>query len=561
MNTISLVVVVFAAPVSASERPRLRATRVDRAPAMDPTLADGIWSLAQASDQFTQKFPTEGQPPVEPTTVRVVYDREALYVRFDCEQRLARVVQRLTRRGRLVESDWVSIGLGTRRDGKSAFEFLVNASGVLVDTLRYNDTDTAGSWDENWEARAALTPVGWSAVFKIPLRILRFEELPLQSWDLQARRYVSERQETDEWAFIPRSLGGEVSHYGKLDGLERLRRGTQIELLPFVLGRFRRRDAVSGQLASGTDWSGSAGLNLKWHPTQALTLDLAINPDFGQVDPDQLVLNLTQFETYYPEQRPFFNEGIDTFATPMQLLYTRRIGRAPSSPTLHTNQPFGEQLVDVPEPDAIYGAAKLTGRMANRWTIGFLEAVTGRNNVDVQSLDGVRARRLVDPLTSFTVLRLKRDLGSNAEIGLTTTAKVADEPVGTYPWLPPTATAPALQLCPSGLLVSLPSRCFNNSYVGSADWRWRSLGGAWVTGGQAAMSLLDQGPPRYVRDGTVLRPGEPGFAVVTYLNKEGGEHWVGDVGFEFDDRKFDANDLGCDVAVPDRDPGATDARP
>lgn len=514
-------------------------------PKIDGKLDDPVWQTAQASTVFTQKFPSEGDAPAEKTTLRILYDHTALYVSFDCEQLRAPIIGRLTRRGRQVESDWVSIDFGTRRDGKSAFEFMVNVSGVLSDGLRFNDTDYSGDWDEIWDARTEVTERGWSAEFYIPLRILRFDTLPLQSWDFEARRYISALQETDEWALIPRNAGGEVSHYGKLDGLVGLESTARLELRPFVLGRIRRRDAVEGQLASGTDASGSAGLDLKWHPNQALTIDASFNPDFAQVEADQLVLNLTTFETYYPEQRSFFLEGIDTFATPMQLLYTRRIGRVPAAPTLRSDPTLNEQLVDVPLPSTIYGAAKVTGRFADRWMIGAIEAVTGRNDVQVQLADRSRPRRLVDPLTSYSFLRLRRDLGDNADLGISTAITARAEPVDDYP-LAGGSHSPSTELCPNGITAPRASRCFNNAYVGAMDWRWRWGGGDWVTGGQAAASMLDRGPPRSVRDGTLIHPGDIGGGVVAYLNKEGGEHWVGDVNAEYNNRKLDLNDLGFD---------------
>src|SRR5262249_19026435 len=185
------------------------------------------------------------------------------------------------------------------------------------------------------------------------------------------------------------------------------------EIRPFVLGRFRRRDAATTQLANGTDWSGSAGLDAKLHPSQSLTLDATINPDFAQVEADQQVLNLTTYETYYPEKRPFFLEGIDTFSTPRQLLYTRRIGRAAPPPTLRTDPAFAEQLVDVPEPARIYGASKLTGQLAPRWTIATLQAVTSRNDVDVQLPSGERQGRLIAPPSAFHGAPRERDVGAH----------------------------------------------------------------------------------------------------------------------------------------------------
>ena len=277
------------------------------------------------------------------------------------------------------------------------------------------------------------------------------------------------------------------------------------------------------------------------------------------MEADQLVLNLTNFETYYPEKRPFFLEGIDTFTTPIQLVYTRRIGRAPDAPQLRGGI-FGEQLVDVPGPPTIYGASKLTGRLAEGWTIGTLQAVTARNDVQVQLADGTRVKRLVEPLTSFNVLRVKRDLGDRAFVGLTGTATAFAEPTGEYP-----LSAPTVQLCPNSvdtlnavrtlspslhagpITAARPQgRCFNNAYVVGADWQWRSESGDWLTNGQVVASQLQNGSPRHVPDGTVINPGDVGTGAVGTVSKEGGKHWVGALNAEYNDRKLDVNDMGFD---------------
>jgi hypothetical protein len=543
--------------LAAAATPHLVAVRTDAPPVIDGRVDDAVWTRAASTDAFTQKFPNERAAPSDRTTMRVLYDDDAIYIAFDCEETHSKVVEHLTRRDRTVEADRVELALGTRKDGRSAFQFTVNAAGVLTDAVLFNDTDSSPDWDENWDARAALTPGGWSVEIKIPLRVLRFESAKVQSWDLQARRYISERQEIDEWSYIPRDAAGEVSHYGKLDGLRDLRARTPIEVRPFLLGRLRRRDAATTQLANGTDITGSAGLDLKWHPTQSLTLDAAFNPDFAQVEADQQILNLTTYETYYPEKRPFFLEGIDTFATPRQLLYTRRIGRAAPSPNLRSDLPYGEQLVDVSEPARIYGASKLTGSLAPHWTVGTLQAVTGRNDVDVELANGTRQRRLIDPLTSFNVVRVKRELEGNGHVGALFTSTTRAEPTGDYPYVGPGLGTPtdATTLCParsarSTAFVTLPiqaapgGRCFNDAYVGSLDWRWRSPSGDWVTGGQAIATTLRNGPSRAVRDGTVIAPGDVGSGAYVYLNKEGGTHWVGDLQLEYEGKKLDYNDLG-----------------
>jgi hypothetical protein len=527
---------------SATTRPHLSAARAARAPVIDGRLDDELWSAVPTSEAFTQKFPNEGRPPEERTSLRVAYDEDALYVGIDCEQRRAPINQRLTRRDRAVESDSVTVSIDTRRDGTSGFEFNVNAAGVLIDSIRFNDTEVSTDWDENWDARTALTPTGWSAELRIPLRILRFSAAPMQSWGFQVRRYVSHRHETDEWAFIPRNRGGEVSQYGHLDDLHDLKAGHALELSPFVKGRVRRRDVQGGQLASGADLTGSAGLDLKWHPSQELTLDAAVLPDFAEVEADQVILNLTNLETNFPERRRFFLEGIDTFSLyNWQLLYTRRIGRAAPAPARRAQ----ETLVDLPEPAPIYGAAKLTGRLGESWEVGALSALTGRNDVQVQQPDGTRLRRLADPLSAFNVVRIKRAVGDSGHLGLLATSVVHADPVGDHPVVADDPLSPApYALCPDGKQVSPGQRCSNNAHVLGIDWRWRSPSRDYATLGQAVVSVLDQGPPRIMPDGTVIKPGALGAGLDTAVNKNGGEHWLWNLWANVTGRRLETNDVG-----------------
>ncbi|HEY2512043.1 MAG TPA: DUF5916 domain-containing protein, partial [Polyangiaceae bacterium] len=544
-----------ASAAAPSPAPHLAAVRVATPPVIDGRLDDAVWAQARATSAFTQKYPNDGAPPTDPTTLRVLYDDEAIYVAFDCPQPKIPITPRLTRRDRTVEADSVTFDLGTRGDHKSSFEFYVNASGVLADAIRYNDTDMSADWDENWDARTSITPTGWTAEFRIPLRVLRFSSAPVQSWDFQAARYTSETQETDTWSYFPRTVAGEVSHYGRLDDLRDLRARSPIELRPFVLGRVRRRDPADGvQLANGTDFMASAGIDLKWHPTPGLTLDATFNPDFAQVEADQVVLNLSTFETYYPEKRPFFLEGIDALATPFQLLYTRRIGRAAPYPSLRADSVYTDQLVDVPSPATIYGATKLTGRLSDKWSIATVQAVTARNDVQVQLQDGTRQTRLVDPPSSFNVIRLKRDLGDNAHVALMVTATTHAEPTANYPLVGPDAAPYGSVLCPNPNeltpLQSVPvyvrkdGRCFNDAYVGGIDWRWRSPGGEFATGGQVIASVLENGPVRQIADGTQNKPGDAGWGATAYVNKDGGDHWIGNVNGLVQSRKLDFNDLG-----------------
>lgn len=507
---------------------------------LDGRLDDAAWHLtaATATSAFTQHSPDPGRPPVESTTLHVLYDDEALYFGFDCIQERAPVVARLTRRDRQVESDSVSVSLDTHHNGQSAFEFMVSAASVLVDTLHFNDTESSDSWDENWEGRATRTPHGWSAELRIPLRILRFDGLPQQSWGFQARRYVSVRKETDEWAFIAPAAAGEVSLYGKLVGLDNLKPRRSLGIRAIVVGRVRHRDPAPEYARSGTDLSASAGLDLKWNPTQNLTLDGTLNPDFSQVEADQVLLNLSSFEIFFPEKRPFFLESSDTFSTPLSVLYTRRIGLAPALPKLW----LGEQPLAPQEPTMIYGAAKLTGTLGRRVTIGLLTALSGRNSTQVLLPDKSQTERLAEPLTLWSTLRLRFQPRSNLQLGVISTLTLRFEP-DQYPQ-GPDGSGGLSWLCPGGerLVGSGPARCFHDAFVGGFDWRWRSEGG-YVIDGQAVLSAIMQGPPRVLADGTRIESGDASSGVHLRLAKESG-NFIGQIAFDGLGRKLDYNDLG-----------------
>jgi hypothetical protein len=269
--------------------PVLVPVRTPAPPSIDGDLSDSVWALAAATSAFTQQFPVESTAPSERTTLKVLYDDEAIYIAFDLEQKTVPIVQRMARRDRDVESDSVTIDIDSRAQGKTAFELTVNAAGVLRDGIRSNDVIDSNDrfssgWDENWDARTVVREGGWSAEIRIPLRVLRFSSGGgIQTWGFQARRYTSMRQETDQWALVPRNVASEVSMYGHLQEL-RMRPRADLEVRPFVLGWLRRRDKTAVTLDSGLSPAASAGLDLRWHLTPDLTLDGTVNPDFTQVE-------------------------------------------------------------------------------------------------------------------------------------------------------------------------------------------------------------------------------------------------------------------------------------
>jgi hypothetical protein len=517
-----------------AERPRIRAVRTPQPPVIDGKLDDAAWARAVPSDTFTQHFPDEGAPPSERTSVRILYDDDAIYVGVDCPQVHSPVVKRLMRRDSQLPSDGVWLDIDSRRDGVSAFHFSINAAGVLGDAIHFNDLDYSAAWDAVWEGRAADTPKGYSVEFRIPLYVLRFEALPIQDWGFQLRRFVEARQETMDWAFFPRSAGSYIPLFGRVDDLSELRPTRSLQLRPFVLGRLRHRAsdvaAGAGTLAHGWDAAVSAGLDAKVSVTNELALDLTLNPDFGQVEADTVVLNLSTFETFFPEKRPFFLEGIDAFATPRSIVYTRRIGSQPATPTL---APTGETLIDAPEPSPIYGAAKLVGTIGGRTTVGVLSAVTGGNDVGVRTADGDVLRNAAPP-AAYNALRWKRLVGAHTMIGALATATNRFEPL----------YAPDQRCGASRVLPAADGRCTNDAYVLSVDGRWRSQNGNYAVGAQALTTALVHGLARKQSDGIDIRPGafSPGGSLS--VDKVGGTRWLWSLYQQVSGRQLELNDLG-----------------
>jgi hypothetical protein len=512
-------------------RPHLIATRTATPPKIDGRLDDVAWRAAVPTDAFTQHYPDEGAAPSEQTEVRVLYDDHNLYVGVDCSQLHSPVIKRLQRRDGFLPSDGVWIDIDSRRDGVSAYHFSINAAGALLDGIHYNDTAFTADWDAIWEAKVADTDHGYSVEFRIPLSSLRFT-LPVKDWGFQVSRAVDARQETDDWAFYPRRAANFVPYFGRLDNLTDLPAPRRLELRPFVVGRLENRaaDADTGALEHGVLGGASAGLDAKAHLTNQLTLDLTLNPDFGQVDADTVILNLSTFETFFPEKRPFFLEGLEVFATLRPILYTRRIGGQPVVPTLAA----GESLVAEPDPSRIYSAAKLSGTIGTRTTVGVISALTGQNDVEVQSANGSRLQRVVDPLTLFNVLRVKQPVANNADIGLLVTATNRFE----------TAIAPG-DRCPVTQLPPGPDgRCTNDAYVASLDGRWRSASGDYAAAWQGIGSALARGPARGEPDGIPIEPGHLDGGAALYVGKEGGAHWLWSEWQYLSGRQLEFNDLG-----------------
>lgn len=452
---------VLVAAQSMASTPTARAVPLRAPVTIDGRLDEEAWREVPAITSFTQLDPNEGAPVSERTEVYIAFDDEAIYVAarlFDSGP----VSRRLARRDAIVDdSDWFAVGFDSYFDLLTAHRFWVNPDGVRRDEMltsggsRSGSSGAAGSggaassflerggeadasWDPVWTAAAVTTDSGWTAEMRIPFSQLRFGRAEVQTWGLQLERRIARKQEQAFFAHTPKSEPAGIALFGRLEGV-RVSGGTRrVEIAPYALGQFMRRPSLVAGAAQAdfadpffqrSEASFGAGADLKYRLTSNFTLDAAFNPDFGQVELDPAVVNLTAFETRYDEKRPFFVEGAEImrFGTavqgnpeggPPQLVYSRRIGRAPQ-----LRVPSSAVYWDGPETTTILGAAKLTGRTAKGWSVGLLEAVTQNETALFVEPDQSRREAVVEPLTNYLAGRLRRDIdGGRTTLGVMATA-------------------------------------------------------------------------------------------------------------------------------------------
>lgn len=399
-----------------------------RAILIDGELSDEAWSKAPLVTGFVQRAPNEGAAATHETEVRVAFDATALYVAVNAlDPEPDRIVGILTRRDDQSPSDWVSIHLDSFYDRRSAYEFGVNAAGVKYDRYWFNDTNNDRGWDAVWDVAVTRHAGGWRAEFRIPFSQLRFRPSASSVFGFAAARTIARLNETSTWPLLPRSSSGYVSSFGDLTGLDVSGRQKKFEVMPYALTQMVTAPVTAGDpLRQSPDPTGTLGLDLKYAVAPGLTFTGTVNPDFGQVEADPAVVNLSGFETFFAERRPFFVEGSGTFRFDVDcndgsctgLFYSRRVGRTPQRAVGAPVDGFADQ----PTNTTILGAGKLTGRIG-KYSVGVLNAVTGREYARVASGPSLGITRTpVEPLTNYSVLRVNREFDNRSRIGVMATA-------------------------------------------------------------------------------------------------------------------------------------------
>ena len=548
---LALVAAVAAAaldPVSAQsvETKTAHAVRfVGAGPRIDGALDDPAWAQAPVIMDFVQKVPLEGAAPSVATEVRIVYDDHGLYVGARLKRPDPNAIRTsITRRDGDSDAEVFTISLDPYLDRRTAYSFSISSGGVRGDAYHAQDSEDSGreaQYDPIWSARARVDDEGWTAEMHIPFSQLRFNAASQQTWGLELTRNISDKSERLQWVLIPVSAAGFSSHFGRLEGIAGIPPARRLELLPYVAGDLTYRANVDPRNPYDERVSGRAGGDLKYGLGPNLTLDATINPDFGQVEADPAVVNLTAFETIFEERRPFFIEGNElltgrgqSFIGRPSWFYSRRIGAPPRGSA-------SGDYVDSPTNTTILTAAKVTGRLASGLSVGALAAVTPREFAHTFDTTGaVRDKIAVEPPSSYGVFRLQQEFGtrqSNVGASLTHVRR----------WLG----------TQGGLEQLLPS----NAVAGGVDWRLRYMegmyeitgwvGGSRVGGDASAIARLQRGSAHYFQrpdqdhisyDPT--RTSLSGGTASIRFDKNAGRFTLAGAQISFRSPDFDINDAG-----------------
>lgn len=536
---------VNAQDVNPAERPRptMRATALQGAISLDGRLDEAIWASAHPATNFTQFQPTEGGPASERTEVKLVYGDGAIYVgarMFDSQP--SSIGRQLVRRDGDGQFDWFAVLLDPNLDRRTGYLFRVSAANVQRDEFIFDDRERDGTFDAVWQSAVTVDAEGWNVEMRIPLNQLRFEASDTaRVWGVNFARRILRLNEEVQFALVSRLQRGLVSQFGNLEDVQLSESPRRAELRPYVLGSAFRGPAEAGNpFQDGRDMGSRAGIDIRYGLGSQFTADVTLNPDFGQVESDPAIINLTAFENFFEERRPFFTEDAKIFDFTLsggrnRLFYSRRIGRSPRG-----SAPSGAAFTDVPQAASILGAAKITGRTSRGLSLGILAAETQEEQgLALDSVTGQRLRYLAEPKGAFGVVRARQDYNDGAStIGALATTM--------HRWLPS-----------DGSFRFLPSSAFSAGLDWEHQWNdrtWAFFGyaaGSRVVGDSVAMIRIQRSSTQFsqrpdARWGSLdsTATSLTGLDWRATLEKRRGTHWTGSVWAAQVTPGFEINDLG-----------------
>ncbi len=416
---------------------KVEAFRLTEPIKIDGLLSDPVWQKLPWVNDFTQKEPVEGISPTEITAVSVAYDDNAIYIgarMYDSSP--DSIMARLVRKDIDAQSDLFGVFLDPYYDKRSGYYFGLNAAGSYYDGVLYNDNWDDNSWDGVWEGKVNIDEHGWTAEMRIPFSQMRFQQKDNYVWGINFRRDISRKNERDFLVHIPKNEAGFVSRFKELVGINNIKPAGDLEVLPYITTKAEYTKPDQGNpFNDGSEFTPGIGADLKYGLGSNLTLNATVNPDFGQVEIDPAVINLSDVETFFNEKRPFFVEGSTIFnfgyggarnywsfnwGNP-NFFYSRRIGRVPQG-----SLPDNTDYQDVPVGTHILGAAKLTGKIGENWNVGAIQSITSREFAQVQTA-GNKTKVEVEPLAYYGILRAQKDINEGKQgIGFISTVTMRD---------------------------------------------------------------------------------------------------------------------------------------
>ena len=510
--------------------------------ALDGRLEDDAWRAAKVMSGFVQSQPVEGRPAVHDTEVRVLFDDEAVYIglrMWDPEP--TGIARQLFRRDDRGQADQIEVAFDPNLDRRTGYLFGVTAANVQRDEYLYDDEREDSAWDAVWESEVQVDAQGWTAEMRIPLSQMRYEASDdPQTWGFNVHRVRLASNERSYLSLVSRVQRGTVSQFGRMEGVVVRRPPRRLEALPYVVGSLHRAEAEAGDpFFDGRATNQRVGVDLSYGLGAAFTLDATINPDFGQVEADPAVINLSAFETFFREQRPFFVEDARIFDFGLSggrnsLFYSRRIGRSP-----HGGGPDEAAFESIPNNATILGAAKLAGRTSSGLSIGALAAVTDSEQGRALLDDGARTDFLVEPRSEFGVVSLQQDFNEGASnVGGIFTGMRRNLPGdGSFDFLPSTAYNAGVR--------------FEHQW-NQREWAlWGFFAGSHVRGNEESILRLQQASNHYFQrpDATRLDVDSTATSMTgaewrLQFERRSGEHWTGAVWAAQVTKGFEINDVG-----------------
>ena len=385
---------------------------------IDGVLDDEGWKMVPVTTGFIENEPDPNTTPSQKTEVKIIYNKEGLYFgAFMHDSNADKILKELSVRDERNNTDWFGITLDTYQDGLNGFAFIVTAAGVQQD-IKFAGGEEDSNWDAVWQSAVKIHDKGWNAEIFIPYSAIRFPNTEIQHWNIQLARELRREREQSFWNPIDPNFEGFVNQCGHLEGIKNIESPVRLSITPYITG-YLQNNKDNGISENGTSYN--AGMDLKYGINDAFTLDMTLVPDFGQVQTDNQVLNLSPFEVFFDENRQFFTEGLELFDRG-RLFYTRRVGGRPINyRNAESSLANGERIIENPSRVQLYNASKISGRSSRGTGIGFFNAVASETNATIESLTGSQRQVQTSPLTNYNVLTIDQNLPNNSRVTLMNT--------------------------------------------------------------------------------------------------------------------------------------------